>query len=142
MSDIHLHWHPMLVHFPVALFVCALGLEAVSLIFKKERLHATAVVIYILAALSTPFAALTGLWEAWELHLNHPVLNLHRTFAFWTMGVSLVSLAVLGMVRKRAPSRFRLLFILFAVTTAMLVSLAAHNGGRMVFEYGIGVEGN
>lgn len=31
-----LHIHPLIVHFPAALFITALGLEVLSLLFKKN----------------------------------------------------------------------------------------------------------
>ena len=87
LMHFHIHLlHPKLVHFPIALFTSAMGLEVLSLCFKKESLHRTAVHIYILAALISPLVVLTGLQDAQHLHLNHPVLTIHRNFALLTMG--------------------------------------------------------
>ena len=88
--------HPMVVHFPIALFISAMVLEILSRIFKKESLHQTALQLFIFATFITPFVALTGLWEANEEHLvRHRVLDLHKFFAFATMILSLLSLGVL-----------------------------------------------
>ena len=46
--------HPMLVHFPIALFTIVLFLEILSLTFKKEILHQSALTMYILAAFMSP----------------------------------------------------------------------------------------
>ena len=106
MGEIHLH--PMVVHFPIALFISALGFEMLSLILKKENLHQSALRIYILAVLTTPLVVLTGLWEADEWHLvSHPVFNLHKTFALVTMGMALVTLPILWIMKKRAGHFYR-----------------------------------
>ena len=64
--------HPKVIHFPIALFIGAMGVEALSLIFKKDNLHRTALHMYILATVMTPFVVLTGLQEAEHLHLWAP----------------------------------------------------------------------
>src|SRR3990167_3650113 len=132
--------HPKFVHFPIALFTTALGFDIASFIFRKESLHKTALNIYVFAAVLTPIVVRAGLWEEERLHLNHPVLNLHRTFALWTMWVSLMSLPVLWFIKKRSKKFFRTFFVILLITVAVFVTLAAHNGGRLVYEYGTGVE--
>ena len=132
--------HPKLVHFPIALFMTALGLDLASFIFRKEDFHKAAVYIYVIAALMTPFVVRTGLWEGEEFHLNHPVLTAHRTFALWTMWLSLMSLPVLWFIKQKSQIFFRVLFIILLIGTAVFVTLAAHNGGRLVYEYGVGME--
>ena len=137
MSDLHVH--PMVVHFPVALFISALGMEICSLICKKDSLHRTAMHIYVLAAFLSPFAVWTGGWEEDRLHLHHPVLETHERFALLTMWASLLSLPVLWCISKRKPQAFRLVFIGLVCLAVTFVSLTAYNGGRMVYEYGIGM---
>ncbi len=132
--------HPKVVHFPIALFMTALGLDIVSLIFKKENLHKTAVHIYVIAALMTPLVVRTGLWEEERFNLSHPVLDQHRQFALWTMWVSLMSLPVLWFMKQKSQKFFRYFFIILLIVISGLVTLTGHNGGRMVYEYGAGVE--
>jgi len=132
--------HPKLVHFPIALFTAALGFDVLSFLFKKEGLHKAAVNMYVLAALITPMVVRTGMWEAERLNLHHPVLDKHRMFALWTMWVSLMSLPVLWLFKQQLPKYFRILFILCLIGIVGIVSLAGHNGGRMVYEYGVGIE--
>lgn len=132
--------HPKLVHFPIALFVGALGFDVLSFLFKKEGLHKTALNMYILAALITPLVVRTGIWEAERLNLSHPILEIHKKFALWAMWGSLMSLPVLWFIKKEAPKYFRIVFLILLIGVVGIVSLASHNGGRMVYEYGVGVE--
>ncbi len=131
--------HPRIVHFPIALIITALGLDLFSLLFKKESVHKTAIHIYIIAVLITPVVVQTGIWEQTRLHLNHPILTLHRTLGYWTMWVLLGSLPILYFCKLQFPRLFRGIFFALLVTLAVLVSFTAHNGGRMVYEYGTGV---
>ena len=131
--------HPKVIHFPIALFIGAMGMEALSLILKKDNLHRTALHMYILATVMTPFVVLTGLQEAEHLHLSHPVLTLHRNFGLLTMWISLISLPVLWIVNKYSPKLLRAIFIVSMLIIAIFVTVAGHNGGRMVYEYGVGV---
>lgn len=140
MLDYLIPLHPKVVHFPVALFVSALVFDILSLIVRKENLHRAALSMYVCAALLTPLVVRAGLWEEERLHLGHPLLERHRMFALWTMWVSLMSLPVLWFIRKEIPRYFRPLFLVFLLTTSVLVTLTAHNGGRLVYEYGVGVE--
>jgi uncharacterized membrane protein len=140
LLDFYIHLlHPKLIHFPIALFLSAMGLEVLSLVFKKESLHRTAFHIYILATLITPLAILTGLQDAKHIHLNHPVLTTHKNFALLTMWVSLASLPILWLIRKKEKI-LRIVFLVFTLGIVTFVTIAGHNGGRMVYEYGVGVE--
>ena len=132
--------HPKVIHFPIALFIGAMGMEVLSLILKKDNLHRTALHMYILATVITPFAVLTGLQEAEHLHLSHPILTIHRNFALLTMWGSLVSLPILWLANKKGEKVLRIVFIVFLLMLAIFVSITGHNGGRMVYEYGVGME--
>ena len=141
MAELELHLHPMIVHFPIALFVCALIFEILSLAFKKESFHHTAINLFVFAVLAAPFGVLTGLEEAEEHHLvSHPVLNLHKVFAFSTMIFSALSLLFLWFLKKKNSLSFRPIFLVCLIVTVSFVSIAAYNGGRLVYDYGIGIE--
>ncbi len=136
----HIHLlHPKLVHFPIALFMSALGLEILSLLFRKDALHRTAVHIYVLAAFISPVVVLTGLQEVWHEHLHHPVLDIHQRFGLLTMFGSLATLPILWVLQKRNSKLFRAVFAASVIMIFIFVTVTAYNGGRMVYEYGVGV---
>ena len=139
MVELLAQLHPMTVHFPIALFITALGLEVLSLVTKKESLHQTALHIYVIAVLITPLVTTTGIWEAERLRLNHPILDQHRLLALWTMWVSLASLPILYLLKRKCAKCFRIIFIIFLISIAGLVAITAEKGGQMVYEYGVGV---
>ena len=102
-------------------------------------MHQTAVHMYILAALSTPFVVQTGLWEEDALHLKHPVLERHEFFALWVMWVSLVSLPLLWFIRTKSSQYFRIAFVLCLILMVSWVMTTGYYGGRLVYEYGVGM---
>jgi len=130
--------HPIVVHFPIALFITAFLFELSGLLLRKEILHQTAIMLYVLAALIAPLVVRTGHWEAGRLDLNHPVLDKHSLFAAWLMWVSLMSLPLLWLLYKKNPKIFRICFVLFAICAVVLITFTGHYGGRMVYEYGVG----
>ena len=134
-----LHLHPMLVHFPITLFLGAFLFEIISVIFKKDDFHHTAFYLYMVAAVFSPLAVQAGLWEEDFLHLHHPLLETHETFGLVTMWTALASLPVLWLVKTKKPGIFRKLFLIFTLIVAVTVSTAAYFGGEMVYEYGVGI---
>ena len=132
--------HPKIVHFPIALFITALIFESLGAALKKKELHQAALIVYVAAALLTPFVVWSGYEEAERLNLHHPILEKHEFLGFATMWVSLVSLPVLWFVHKKCLKIYRGLFLLLLIGMASLVILTGHFGGRMVYEYGIGIE--
>lgn len=131
--------HPALVHFPIGLFITALACQLISVILKRDIWQAVAIRVYVLAVLTTPLAVLTGLQEQWEYHLNHPVVNLHRNLGLGTLFVSLISLPLLWFLNKTQSLIFQFVFLGVLVIVAGLVSAGGFIGGRLVYEYGIGI---
>ena len=131
--------HPKVVHFPIALFLTALILELISLVIKKEIFHKSSLVIFVLATVITPLVFKTGEWEATRLNLMHPLLKSHEESAEKVMWGSLIALAGLGVIYKKKPDWFKPFFLLVLVALAIFVALTAHYGGRMVYEYGVGM---
>lgn len=131
--------HPKLVHFPIALIISAMGMQVMGCLLRKDLLRNGAWLMFILGVLSVPVIIWSGLWEADRLHLNHPVLTAHKQFAFAAMGVSLGALPFLWIMRSKNMRFFQIVFLVVLIIVSSLLGLAAHQGGRMVYEYGVGV---
>jgi len=111
-----------------------------SLLFRNPNWHRTAVSIYIVAALLTPLVLRTGIEEAERVRLHHPILDQHRRYALWTMWTALMSLPVLYVFKKRFAKLYRIGFLVICIAVVSLVSLTADKGGKMVYQYGVGIE--
>ena len=53
---------------------------------------------------------------------------------------SLISLPIFGLAKKRGEKVLRVVFIILLLMLAAFVSITGYNGGRMVYEYGVGME--
>lgn len=137
---IRLPVHPMVVHFPIALFITALAVEVFSRIFKKEAWHQCAMLLFFAAVLLCPVAVASGLWEEEQLHMHHPLLERHEQLGLITMFGSWLACGVLGVIHKRRPQFLRNIFLLVLVLMSLLVIVTAYHGGRLVYEYGAGVD--
>ena len=130
---------PKLVHFPIALMISAMGMQGLGMLLNKDALCRAAWVMFVLAVFSIPIVILSGLWEAQRLNLHHPILETHKKFAFTAMWVALVGLPLLWFIRTRAIKIFQIVFLVLLIVLSALLALAAHQGGRMVYEYGVGI---
>ena len=135
-----LHLHPMLVHFPIALFITSLGFAVGGRLFNHQGLKQSAVYLYIAAVLLTPVVVQTGLWEAQGLDVHHPVFSRHQNFAFVSMYISVASLFFLWFIKMKYPKLFSSIFFLIILGIVSLIGITAYYGGRLVFEYGVGID--
>ena len=131
--------HPKLVHFPIALMFGAMGIQVLGLAFNKETWRSAAWLMFVMAVIALPITALSGLWEADRLHLHHPVLEEHKQWAFAALWSSLAALPVLWFLKVKNNKAFQVLFLAAVLAVCVLLFLASHEGGKMVFEYGVGV---
>jgi uncharacterized membrane protein len=138
-------WHPIAVHFPLALTVTgALALSAARAA-PPGRLGATLAVVgtwnLCLGALGALLALGTGLAAVASLELAptaRAAVGLHVKWAIFTTA-ALALLAVwrgAGVDPDSRPSR-AFVVILWAVTAALIVT--AYRGGQNVYRYGVGV---
>lgn len=131
--------HPKLVHFPIALIISAMGMQGLGCFLRNNFLRNGAWLMFNLGVLSISVVVWSGLFEADRLHLNHPVLNAHKQFAFAAMWISLGALPLLWLIRFKNIRIFQIVFLVVLIIVSSLLGLAAHQGGRMVYEYGVGV---
>ena len=74
-----------------------------------------------------------------RLHLHHPVLEEHKQWAFAALWSSLAALPVLWFLKSKNNKVFQYLFLVMALGISFLLVSAAHEGGEMVYEYGVRV---
>ena len=145
--------HPMIVHFPIALLLVAPLLVILGLLLPKQSrgLFFSAVVLMALGTISTYFAVSTG-EAAGELAEKNPsiemVLEAHEGLAETTQLI-FTALTVIFAAIVFAPSLFKrglarkssialnVAFLLFYSAGALVLVNVAHQGGRLVHEFGV-----
>ncbi|NOZ03280.1 MAG: hypothetical protein GXO92_01535 [FCB group bacterium] len=139
--------HPLLVHFPIALLMTAIGMNLLMLIFSKtEGFKYTTAVLYILGAAGTVAAYFSGR-EAVETVEIPPAANSilgdHADMALLTLLFFLVVAVIYIVLWWKAFKVdnwvLYLVFVLGAGGSVLLMKTGEY-GGRMVFEQGVGVK--
>jgi len=138
--------HPLIIHFPIALFVTAVFVDLVAAIAPRPGwLGSAGTSLYVTAAVAAAVACVTGLQAGATVYLPGmapPVLNDHRTWGLVTafyagivaaIRVSLPPATVPGGRRQHA------LLLAAGLLTLVLVQQTAERGGRLVYQYGVGV---
>lgn len=133
------HFHPMLVHFPIALIVFGFVAEVVSLFFKKEACLSKAGFYLLLAGtLSAVTALLTGALFTSEMSgTAGDVKETHELFAWITVIASIIAslFRVFLVVKKTEQSDLKwVAFALFCLA-AISVSITGFFGGSLVYNY-------
>jgi uncharacterized membrane protein len=138
-------WHPIVVHFAVALSVTAAFALLVSRFVPALRMSQLAAVLgtfnLCLGAVFSLLAIVTGLAAVWDLHLAaapRAAVSTHVKWAFFTT-LALMLIAVwrgFGCAAEDRPSN---VFVAALIGTMSAVSITAYFGGENVYRYGIGV---
>ena len=133
--------HPMLVHFPIGLFILRLLLDLASLAFPSVpnlvRDSFYAMLVGIITAL---FAAVPGFVDYTDIRSDHPA----KRTATAHMILNLLVVALYGInlgVRSSmlADSKIPLLPLVLSLVGVALLSASGYLGGRLVYDEGISV---
>ena len=138
--------HTKVVHFPIALLTIYSLLEIVGIVFNKEFITKSALLILCLGVISAFLAVLTGnqaysvvtFWNDQSLVL----LNEHQTFATYLLwgSVLICSLRIFVVLKKKFNSPVKYIFIIFAIGIIFLVYETGIHGGNLVKKYGVGTD--
>lgn len=130
--------HPVIVHFPIALFIMSAVFEVLALWRKQPAFASVAYFNLLGAAISIPFTIATGL-AAWQWQLEGATLKgnlrLHLVFALTTATIILFLFWRRYRLRTNGRSPRTGYFALMAVGLLM-ITLTGHLGGILS-----GVEG-
>ena len=132
------HFHPMLVHFPIALVMIGFLADLASLIIKKELCFPKiSFYLLIIGTLGALAAVTTGVFFTNEMSgAAGDVRETHELLAFATL-LLLIITSVLRIILLRKPDNKGLkwsAFILYAIA-AVLVSITGAMGGTLVYNY-------
>ena len=123
--------HPVIVHFPIALFIMSALFEVLAVWRKQPIFESVAYFNLLAAAISIPFTIATGL-AAWQFQLEGATLKgnlrLHLVFAITTATLMLVLFWRRFRLRKNGRSPRIGYFALLALGLVM-ITVTGHLGG-------------
>jgi len=134
-----LNYHPLFVHFPIALWLSALFFEILAAARSSDDLHRTAVRLLYLGTLGGFFAMFTGLNAQNSIE---PVNEIQAVLAQHKLLMIIATNFALGLsilaffLRKRAADGYRHLLLAGLLILAVIVIFGADRGGFLVFHYG------
>lgn len=137
--------HPLVVHFPVALFIIYFLFELISLYYKEINFDKVTTLLLGFAILFALGAVLTGN-KAAELNknfFNNDLSNLvdkHETFATITLFfyTALLFTKVYLQNKKKFTGRVKYVYLTMVLIGNIFIYLTGYYGGRLVFDYGLG----
>ena len=140
------HVHPMLVHFPIALLLVAAFFEwVIPLLFRnqKERWRWVGTCLLWAGTLSSALTIASGLWaeatapaipSAWD------TVGWHKNLGI-AVGVLAAVLSVWRIFRRPpAMPRPWMLYGFLWLALVVVLGLTGFYGGRLVFDFGVGVQ--
>lgn len=133
--------HPIVVHFPIALLLTALGLDALALVLRREALHRVALWNLVLGTVGAAATVLTGLQAervAKHTFEIHQVMELHKRLGLSTLALAVALSAWRLIARHHLALRGRLALLLAGTLLAGAVIGTGYLGGRLVYEFGVG----
>ncbi|HIE02284.1 MAG TPA: DUF2231 domain-containing protein [Thiotrichaceae bacterium] len=145
MIEIIPNWHPLFVHFTVALLSTAVGFFLLAWVIGNRPIQKQWLIMaHWNLWVGTGFAlitAATGLFAYNTIAhdaLSHAAMNEHRNWAFGTLAV-LLPLTFWAWWNQRINKTIHMPFLgLALVLLGLLVSTAWH-GGELVYRHGLGV---
>jgi uncharacterized membrane protein len=138
-------WHPVIVHFPLALIVTAACSFSAARVPRASHIAGTLAIVGTwtlgIGAVGLLFALGTGLAAVIDLRLGaaaHQAISSHVRSAILT-AVLVLSAAVwrsAGVAAEARPS-WGFLLVMWVATSSLIVT--GYRGGQNVYRYGVGV---
>lgn len=146
MIEILPNWHPIFVHFTVALLCVAALLHLASHFVSDARLAEqwTTVARWNLwfGVITTVLTIAAGMYAYYTVDHDapsHAAMKIHRNWAFASSLVFLVAAAWVWKLSRSGQAKSWALTGLLLVATGLLLSTAWH-GGELVYRHGLGVK--
>jgi len=138
--------HPLVIHFPIALLSLAVGLTVLDLFYSREWIIKATSGLYVFGALSALASYFSGREAADSIGLNlkaEMAISTHSDWGLYTL-LYFVVLAIIYYVVKFFLNKntlfIRAMLAVLAVVGFLILAQTAEHGGRLVFEYGLGVK--
>lgn len=135
--------HPMIVHFPIALFIGGVLFELLALFFRREFFQKLALANFTLAALGAIAAVIFGEIAANTIPHNetiHEIMETHELLGWITAGLFVIIALWNFFHWKRHWPRAQFLYWPLLIVAAGTITWGATLGGRMVFDQGAAVK--
>ena len=135
--------HPMLVHFPIALWLSALLIWVAHVATQRSDLWDTGRLVLTLGTLGGIAAVASGYWATDQMGHSgpgHDLVHVHRDWMVATTALATVTTAGAWLYRGGSLGP-RLGLVGLLLVTGGLLTVGADRGAELVFRHGVGVLG-
>lgn len=142
-------FHPQIVHTPVALLIFSAFFAIVGRLFDREWVRKASVLLLVFGFLGS-FAAVRSGYSAHEVPeeqqgISESEIDEHRDLGqrtFYLAGGAIAALVVASRLAGPAAVAVSGLALVLQVGAAVMVGIAGHEGGELVYEHGANVRVN
>ena len=141
MIDIIPNWHPVFVHFTIALLSISTLLYAAGIARQKPNLLIAArwnLWIGVAITVGTLLAGLFAYNTVVHDDVSHVAMTSHRNWAFGTAAV-FMALALRALKAQRGATAIQTGFVFAMVLATGLLLITGYKGSELVYRYGMGV---
>ncbi|WP_339864759.1 DUF2231 domain-containing protein [Paremcibacter congregatus] len=139
------NWHPLLVHFTIALYVVSTTLFVIGYFLLKnkwkEKFVTTAYMNLWLGALMTVFTVAAGIYAYNTVQHDAPshlAMTDHKNWALATAGL-FWAIALWSVYIYRMGKGINLFFVIVILIGMVMLGVTGFKGGDIVYRYGLGV---
>ena len=139
------NWHPLLVHFTIALYAISALLFAAGYFVApngwKEKMTGAAYINLWLGAVITVLTVAAGIYAYNTVGHDTPshlAMTDHRNWALVTAVIFWV-ITIWSVFNYRAGKAVGLFFVIAMLVSAGLLGITGFKGGEVVYRYGLGV---
>lgn len=137
------NFHPLIIHFPIALIIVILACDTIGFFFKKKSFFDVGTILSVFALAGAIAAVISGLVaedSAWKIAQAHEALEDHETAAFIFLGFMAIYTAFRIVFRHKISEKLGWLSLLMALWGSAIVARVGYLGGEIVFHYGTAVK--
>lgn len=134
--------HPLLVHFPIALYYAFLLASGLALIARSDSLRRAGSWMLYFGTAGAAAAVVAGLSAADSVEHDeavHAIMELHETYGFVVLALGVLLSAVHGFLRSSRSVAGRLAEWVLALTLVAAITRGADLGGLLVYGHGVAV---
>ncbi len=136
-------FHPMIVHFTIALFLFTVLLDILGLILKKDSFHVASWYSLIASGIAVIFTVIAGLIAESMVNASpaaQDIIEIHEKIGFSILTI-ILSLVIWRIVLKgKMPVKGRTLFLVISVIGVIIITIGGYFGGELVYTYGVAVK--
>jgi uncharacterized membrane protein len=144
--------HPIVVHFPIALFITGLVIDVIGHLFQKETAKKIGLVLVILGAVGALAAMVTGNFAEEQVEdklsrAGEHILDRHEDLGKLTAYLLLIVAAIRALIATGWLNRWRFvagaalaIYLIVGLIGLGTLTVTGYYGGELVYRYGAGVQ--